>query len=74
MKPLALYIHIPFCASKCAYCDFASWPNREGEWARYFEALWGELESWRGRLEGREVRTAFFGGPGRLAPSPILQL
>ena len=62
MKPLALYIHIPFCASKCAYCDFASWPNREGEWARYFEALWGELESWRGRLEGREVRTAFFGG------------
>lgn len=25
MNPCALYIHIPFCVSKCAYCDFASW-------------------------------------------------
>ena len=62
MKPLSLYIHIPFCAAKCAYCDFASFPNREGDWARYFEALWDELESWRERLSGREIATAFIGG------------
>ena len=62
MKELALYVHIPFCASKCAYCDFASFPRREGEWSRYFDALWGELEGWKPALAGYEVRTAFFGG------------
>lgn len=62
MKPLSLYIHIPFCASKCAYCDFASFPGREGDWSRYFDALWGELDGWRPALAGYEIRTAFFGG------------
>ena len=62
MKPLSLYLHIPFCAAKCAYCDFASYPHREDTWRRYFEALWGELESWRPRLAGHEAVTVFFGG------------
>ena len=61
-KPLSLYIHVPFCASKCAYCDFASYPGREGDWARYFNALWGEIEAWRPRLSGYQAVTAFFGG------------
>ena len=59
---LSLYIHVPFCLSKCAYCDFASYPGREGDWARYFQALWAELNGWRGALAGRELVTAFFGG------------
>ena len=62
MKNLALYIHIPFCASKCAYCDFASFPGREGEWSRYFDVLGREMEGWRPALEGREIATVFFGG------------
>ena len=62
MKNLALYIHIPFCASKCAYCDFASFPGREGEWSRYFDVLGREMEDWRPALEGREIATVFFGG------------
>lgn len=62
MKPLSLYIHVPFCASKCAYCDFASFPKREADWPRYFEALWGELDGWRGQLGDRELVTAFIGG------------
>ena len=62
MKPLSLYLHIPFCAAKCAYCDFASFPHREDAWQRYFEALWGELESWRLRLSDHEAVTVFFGG------------
>jgi len=62
MEPLSLYIHIPFCASKCAYCDFASYPGREGDWARYFGALWKELEDWRAALAGYGVATVFFGG------------
>ena len=62
MKPLSLYLHVPFCASKCAYCDFASFPNREGDWRRYFEALWGEIEAWRPGLEGYQAATVFIGG------------
>ncbi|MBR2699249.1 MAG: radical SAM family heme chaperone HemW [Clostridia bacterium] len=68
MKPLALYIHVPFCARKCAYCDFASWPGREGEWRRYFDALVTEIRLWSentdfGLLKERfRVRSAFVGG------------
>lgn len=68
MKPLALYIHVPFCARKCAYCDFVSWPGREGEWRRYFDALVTEIRLWSentdfGLLKERfRVRSAFIGG------------
>ena len=68
MKPLALYLHVPFCARKCAYCDFASWPDREGEWRRYFDALVTEIRLWSentdfGLLKARfRVRSAFIGG------------
>ena len=62
MTPLSLYFHVPFCASKCAYCDFASFPGREGDWRGYFEALWGEMDGWRERLAGYGIVTAFFGG------------
>ena len=62
MKPIALYIHVPFCASKCAYCDFASWPHREDCWQRYFEALWEEAAGYADALAGCEAATVFFGG------------
>ena len=62
MKPLALYIHIPFCAAKCAYCDFASYPGRETAWDGYFEALWEEMAGWNGKLADREIATLFIGG------------
>lgn len=62
MKPLSLYIHIPFCARKCAYCDFASWPGREALWPLYFSALEAELSSWGPALADRTVTTVFFGG------------
>ncbi len=62
MKPLSLYIHIPFCASKCAYCDFASFSGREGDWRRYFEALWDEIGAWKPELAGYEAATVFVGG------------
>ncbi len=59
---ISLYFHIPFCASKCAYCDFASYPGREGAWGRYFEALWDEMAGWKERLADYEIVTAFIGG------------
>ena len=62
MKPIAIYIHVPFCARKCAYCDFASFAEREADWDRYFEILGGEIDAWAERLRAYEVRSVFFGG------------
>ena len=68
MKPLAIYIHVPFCARKCAYCDFASWPGREGQWRQYCDTLMTEIRQWSGMtdfglLRDRfQIQTVFFGG------------
>ncbi len=62
MRPLALYIHIPFCRSKCIYCDFASYPNRESCWMEYLDALREELFGWRDALKDYEIATIFIGG------------
>ncbi|MBQ4089848.1 MAG: radical SAM family heme chaperone HemW [Clostridia bacterium] len=61
MKLPALYIHIPFCAQKCAYCDFASWAGREAAWGAYFDMLENELAHWISRV-GNEFSTVFIGG------------
>ena len=62
MKPLALYIHIPFCRSKCIYCDFASYPNSEDRIEPYLAVLKGELAEWKDRLREHEVTSIFIGG------------
>ena len=62
MKPLAIYIHVPFCARKCAYCDFASFAGREDAWEDYFAALHAEMDAWADRLRAHEARSVFFGG------------
>ena len=61
-RPISIYIHVPFCASKCAYCDFASYPGRNADWKAYFDALIAEINSWREELERCEIQTVFFGG------------
>ncbi|HUO05252.1 MAG TPA: radical SAM family heme chaperone HemW [Candidatus Binataceae bacterium] len=71
----SLYVHIPYCQSKCPYCDFnshaaASWPE-----ADYTRALIRELEN-RASMEpfaGARVKTIFFGGgtPSLFAPESI---
>lgn len=61
-RELALYVHIPFCRSKCAYCDFASYPGREDVWEPYVDALLAELRDWKERLTEYEAATVFLGG------------
>lgn len=75
-RPLGLYLHIPFCASKCVYCDFASYPHREMAWEPYLRALCGEMASWRERMEGHEVISVFLGGgtPSLLSEAQIARL
>lgn len=64
-----LYIHIPFCIRKCAYCDFLSAPGSEEAKASYTEALLREIEAVK--TEKREVSSIFVGGgtPSALSPS-----
>lgn len=62
MKPLAVYLHVPFCRSKCIYCDFASWPNGEARIPGYLTALKQEMRAWQERLRDYEASTVFLGG------------
>jgi oxygen-independent coproporphyrinogen-3 oxidase len=56
-----LYIHLPFCAHRCGYCDFVTSVGREGEHGRYVDALLAELELEREVLAPR-LETIFLGG------------
>lgn len=62
MKPCAVYIHIPFCVKKCAYCDFASFPGAAEEVrAEYVDALIEEIRAF-GQAGRRACSSVFFGG------------
>ena len=63
MRRLGLYLHIPFCRSKCAYCDFCSHPLPPSETvACYVEALCRDLENRARDCREHEVNTVYFGG------------
>ena len=61
-KILEIYIHIPFCVRKCAYCDFLSAPASQEIQAAYVDALKQELRANQGLAEEYEVSTVFVGG------------
>ena len=61
-KKLGLYLHIPFCASRCAYCDFCSTANRRDLIPDYQRALKKHLTEAAPRLAGFRVDTVYFGG------------
>jgi oxygen-independent coproporphyrinogen-3 oxidase len=56
-----LYVHLPFCASRCGYCDFVTVVGRRGEHASYVDALLSELELERSLLAA-DLNTVFLGG------------
>ena len=58
-----IYIHIPFCLQKCAYCDFASFPRQNEEiMKQYTQRLCQEITTWRGALPVVSTATVYFGG------------
>ncbi len=59
---VGVYIHIPFCRSKCDYCDFYSMPAGEELMDRYQKALLNQIKALLPRLKGRTVDTIYFGG------------
>jgi len=56
-----LYVHLPFCAHRCGYCDFVTLVGRQAQHGRYVDALLGELELERGDLS-EPLDTVFLGG------------
>lgn len=76
MSGIGLYVHIPFCASRCPYCDFATAPATTALRARYLDALMRELAREGATLGRPRVRTLFFGGgtPSLLEPDEIASL
>lgn len=58
--PLEIYVHIPFCARKCAYCDFLSYPAKEEDQETYVRALLKEIRALS--VRERQVSSVFIGG------------
>ena len=74
--PLALYIHWPFCVSKCPYCDFNSHVRDSVDQAAWREALLADL-AYEARLtEGCKLGSIFFGGgtPSLMPPETAAAL
>ncbi|PZC46666.1 MAG: oxygen-independent coproporphyrinogen-3 oxidase [Chloroflexi bacterium] len=71
--PLALYIHVPFCETKCPYCDFNTYARIEPLMKPYVTGVCRELALWGETLGHPAVRTVFFGGgtPSYLGPEAL---
>ncbi len=61
-KSLSIYIHYPFCKSKCPYCDFNSHVRDNVEYERFTNAYLREIEFFAPHLKDRAIKTIFFGG------------
>ncbi len=69
-----VYVHWPFCASKCPYCDFNSHVRREGvDQVRFAAALVAEIKATAARAPGRQVNSIFLGGgtPSLMDPRTV---
>ncbi|MDE1969873.1 MAG: coproporphyrinogen III oxidase [Alphaproteobacteria bacterium] len=73
MTQLAVYIHWPFCKSKCPYCDFNSHVRERIDETRWRQALLTELAWWAEQTEGATITSIFFGGgtPSLMAPETV---
>nr|WP_297279678.1 radical SAM family heme chaperone HemW [uncultured Butyricicoccus sp.] len=60
--PFGLYIHVPFCASKCRYCDFYSFAGDTAQMEHFVQAIDRQAERFAPMLAGRTADTVYFGG------------
>ena len=78
MPPLALYVHFPWCVSKCPYCDFNSHAPRDESipFAAWGQAVAADLETALPQVAGRAVHSVFIGGgtPSLMPPSVLEKL
>ncbi len=59
---ISLYVHIPFCLTKCPYCDFNTYQGIEAQFADFLTAITGEIAAWATALGRPPVNTVFLGG------------
>ena len=71
MNPEHVYVHVPFCARKCPYCDFNSHAGRDDVIDAYLDAL---LDEARARATGLAPRTIFVGGGTPTHPDEARQI
>ncbi|MCL2755953.1 MAG: radical SAM family heme chaperone HemW [Firmicutes bacterium] len=62
LKPLSIYIHIPFCEKRCDYCDFVSFDDCSSQMDAYVDALCGEIKGYSEKCKKHVIETLFFGG------------
>lgn len=77
MMATSLYLHLPFCLSKCGYCSFVSYAGKTSLYERYVSAVSLELARIAGHDQAREpLTTLFFGGgtPTVLGPTALIRL
>lgn len=76
MPRLGVYIHWPFCRSKCPYCDFFSRVKKDVDQAAIVDGYLADLEYYRGLNDGYTVDSVFFGGgtPSLLEPKQIARI
>ncbi len=69
----SIYVHVPFCKSKCIYCDFASYPSEIGKAEAYFACLYKEIKGKAHLFNGKKINTVYFGGgtPSYVEPKYI---
>jgi oxygen-independent coproporphyrinogen-3 oxidase len=72
-RPLGLYVHFPFCRSRCPYCDFATGVREPIPHDAYADAVVGEIEARSAWFRGAELRSIYFGGgtPGLWRPDAL---
>jgi len=75
-RPVGVYVHLPFCASKCAYCDFPSYAGQERLREAYTQALCAEIAERAARTGSLRVNTVFLGGgtPSLMAPGQLARI
>jgi len=61
-KNLEIYVHIPFCARKCAYCDFLSFPGNQQAQREYTKKLIEEIKCQSAKVKEYQVISVFIGG------------
>src|SRR5947208_463849 len=76
VSAISLYVHVPFCAARCPYCDFATAPATSRLRSRYLDALATEIGREGAALDRPSVRTLYVGGgtPSLLEPNEIASL
>jgi oxygen-independent coproporphyrinogen-3 oxidase len=76
MRPAGIYIHIPFCRTRCSYCDFATGAYEGALAERYIRALSSEIKAFGATQDSRDVDTIYFGGgtPSLLTPAQVAHI